>query len=436
MHVIFPTQKLTNPYIYQIGLKKIIILFLSVISLFFHADAASAEVKVETVADNLKLPWELVFTPDGRIFFTERDGKLWIIENESLDLVATFPVSFGPPESEGGLLGLALDPEFEKNNFLYLYQTYFDFEMWHNKVVRYTVSNNQLTDEQIIIDEIPGARWHDGGRIKFGPDEKIYITTGDATDPNLAQKIDSLAGKILRINADGTIPDDNPFESSPVFSYGHRNPQGIDWTENGILVSSEHGPSGYAIELSYCEAKKLLGEIESCAGSYFGHDEINVIEPGKNYGWPIIVGDSNNLEYTNPILHSDILTWAPSGLLYYDSDKIPEWNGKFLVATLRGQHVMVLDLDLENSRVNSVEKIFQDEYGRIRDLVQSPDGDVFILTSNGNNDKILLVTALETPPSTVDTKESLSSLGEYLVYGIIIAAIVMGAAVLIKRKKK
>ncbi len=393
-------------------MKKNIILFLAVICLFFHADAASAEVKVETVVDNLKIPWELVFAPDGRIFFTERDGKLWVIEDESLELVATFPTS---NTLEGGLLGLALDPEFEKNNFLYLYQTYFGFELHHNKVVRYTVSNNQLTDEQILIDKIPGALWHDGGRIKFGPDEKIYITTGDATNANLSQKIDSLAGKILRINADGTIPVDNPFESSPVFSYGHRNPQGIDWTENGILVSSEHGPSG---EKGYA------------------HDEINVIEPGKNYGWPVIVGDSNNPEYTNPILHSGDVTWAPSGLLYYDSDKIPEWKGKFLVAALRGQHVMVLDLDLKNNSVKSVEKIFQDKYGRIRDLVQSPDGDVFILTSNGDNDKILRVTTLETPPLTVETKGPSSSLGGYLVYGIIIATVVAGAAILIKRRKK
>ncbi len=394
------------------GLKKIIVLFLPIICLFFHADAALAEVKVETVVDNLKIPWELVFAPDGRIFFTERDGNLWVIENESMELVATFPASH---TSEGGLLGLALDPEFEKNNFLYLYQTYFDFELHHNKVVRYTVSNNQLTDEQTLIDKIPGAVWHDGGRIKFGPDEKIYITTGDSTNANLSQKIDSLAGKILRINADGTIPSDNPFESSPVFSYGHRNPQGIDWNENGILVSSEHGPSG---EKGYA------------------HDEINVIEPGKNYGWPVIVGDSNNLEYTNPILHSGDVTWAPSGLLYYDSDKIPEWKGMFLVAALRGQHVMVMDLDLENNRVNSVEKIFQDEYGRLRDLVQSPDGDVFVLTSNGDNDKILRVSTLETVPLTVKTKQSPSSLGEYLVYGVIIAAAVTGAAVLIKRRKK
>jgi len=385
---------------------------LSIICLFFHVDTVSAEVKVETVADNLKIPWELAFAPDGRIFFTERDGNLWVIDNGSLELVATFPASH---TSEGGLLGLALDPEFEKNNFLYLYQTYFGFELHLNKVVRYTINNNQLTDEQILIDKIPGAVFHDGGRIKFGPDQKIYITTGDATNRDLSQRIDSLAGKILRINADGTIPDDNPFESSPVFSYGHRNPQGIDWTENGILVSSEHGPSGE---------------------KGFAHDEINVIEPGENYGWPVIVGDSNDPEYKNPILHSGDVTWAPSGLLYYDSNKIPEWKGKFLVAALRGQHVMVLDLDLENNRVNSVEKIFQDEYGRIRELVQSPDGDVFILTSNGDNDKILQVTTLETPPLIVETKEPSSSLDEYLVYGIIIAAIVAGAAVLIKRRKK
>ena len=196
--------------------------------MFFYTDEAFAEINVETIADNLKIPWELEFAPDGRIFFTERDGNLWIIDNKSMDLVATFPTSH---TSEGGLLGLALDPEFEENNFLYLYQTYFGFELHHNKVVRYTVSNNQLTNEQILIDKIPGAVWHDGGRIKFGPDEKIYITTGDATNANLSQKIDSLAGKILRINSDGTIPDDNPFGNSPVFSYGHRNPLGLDWTE-------------------------------------------------------------------------------------------------------------------------------------------------------------------------------------------------------------
>ena len=390
-------------------MQKIISLVIILISVMVLPNAF-AEINVETVLDNLKNPWELEFAPDGTIFFTERDGKLWVIDNEStLHLVAEFPAS---NTAEGGLLGLELDPDYENNHFLYLYQTYLDITTHQNKVVRYTINNNQITDELVLIDKIPGALWHDGGRIKFGPDEMLYITTGDAINADLSQDKDSLAGKILRINSDGTVPSDNPF-NSPVFSYGHRNPQGLAWNENGILVSSEHGPSG---ERGYA------------------HDEINVIERGKNYGWPIIVGDSNDIVYTNPILHSGDITWAPSGLLYYYSDRIPEWKGKFLVATLRGEHVMVLDLDLENGVVNSTEKIFQGDYGRIRNLVQSPDGDVFMLTSNNDNDKILQISTLETIPLSVEANERFTTSNNYLLY-VIIAAIITGILIVIWRKK-
>ncbi len=390
-------------------MQKIISLIVILISVIVLPNAF-AEINVETILDNLKNPWELEFAPDGTIFFTERDGKLWVIDNKStLHLVAEFPAS---NTSEGGLLGLALDPDYENNHFLYLYQTYLDIPTHQNKVVRYTVNDNQLTDELVLIDKIPGAVWHDGGRIKFGPDEMLYITTGDATNANLSQDTSSLAGKILRINSDGTVPNDNPF-NSPVFSYGHRNPQGLAWNENGVLVSSEHGPSG---ERGYA------------------HDEINVIERGKNYGWPIIVGDSNDTVYTNPILHSGDITWAPSGLLYYYSDKIPEWKGKFLVATLRGEHVIVLDLDLENDVVNSAEKIFQGDYGRIRNLVQSPDGDIFMLTSNNGNDKILQISTFETTPLFVEANERPTTSNDYLLY-VIIAAIITGILIVIWRKK-
>ena len=167
------------------------------------------------------------------------------------------------------MLGIVLDPTFDENHYLYLYYTYSEFLTNYNKVVRFTEKNNRLFDELVLLDKIPGAGIHDGGRIKFGPDGKLYITTGDAANGSLAQDLNSLAGKILRINPDGTMPNDNPFEDSPVFSYGHRNPQGLDLNPfSGKLVAAEHGQNA--------------------------HDEINVVESGKNYGLPIVVGSGND----------------------------------------------------------------------------------------------------------------------------------------------
>ena len=339
-------------------------------------------VKIETVAKNLTIPWSIDWTPDGTIFFTERDGNLRVIQNGKLQENPSLSLEVGG--IEGGLLGVTVDPNYSENNYIYLYYTYNELISTSNKVVRYQVAEDKktVTEDKIIVEGIPGGPFHDGGRIQFGPDGKLYITTGEAGNPGLSQDINSLGGKILRINSDGTIPEDNPFDNSIIYSYGHRNPQGIDWDKSGNLLATEHGPSG----------------IRGSA-----HDEINLIIPGTNYGWPDIIGDETKENMQTPILHSDNDTWAPSGAEFYNGDKIPQWIGKYFVATLRGSHLHMIDFDSENKKIISHEKLFQDEFGRIRDVVTGPDGFLYILTSNQDgrgtpkidDDKILRIVPLD-----------------------------------------
>ena len=384
------------------------------ISIIFVSLIAPAfgEMNIDVVVDGLNNPWEMIFAPNGDIYFTERDGRIWKIENfGEAKVIQTFPKSGAV---EGGTLGLALHPEFEKNKKIFVYQTNLELEFFQNKVYSFTVNDDSLTDEQIIIDDIPGAPWHDGGRIAFGPDEKLYITTGDAINPGLSQDLSSLAGKILRINPDGTIPDDNPFDSSPIYSYGHRNPQGITWDNNGLLVSSEHGPSG---EMGY------------------GHDEINVIVKGKNYGWPKVVGDSSDDSYVNPIIHSGEQTWAPSGMVFYSSDKISSLEGKFLVGALRGQHLMVLDVADDGSLI-SAEKMFEGDFGRIRTAQIGPDGVLYLLTSNGDNDKIIRISEspLEEITKFTSNESDNNLIMIYVIAGIVIVGII--GFMIIKKNRK
>jgi len=372
---------------------------------------AFAEMNIDVVVDGLNNPWEMVFAPNGDIYFSERDGRVWKIENfGEAKVIQTFPKS---GSYEGGTLGLALHPNFEENKKIYIYQTNLELEFFQNKVFRFTDDGDELVDVQTVIDDIPGAPWHDGGRIAFGPDDKLYITTGDAVNPGWSQDLSSLAGKILRINSDGTIPDDNPFDSSAIFSYGHRNPQGIAWNDNGLLVSSEHGPSG---EMGY------------------GHDEINVIVKGENYGWPKVVGDSSDDSYVNPIIHSGEQTWAPSGMVFYNSDKISSLEGKFLVGALRGQHLMVLDIANDGSLI-SAEKMFEGDFGRIRTAQISSDGVLYLLTANGDNDKIIRISEAPLEEVTIFTSsESDDNLTiVYAIVGIVIAGII--AAIVIKRRR-
>jgi len=198
-----------------------------------------AEPDLEVVAENLQIPWEVAFLPSGELLVTERPGRLLIIGDNRIAIEVEGVHHVG----EGGLMGLALHPNFISNNYVYLYLTSRQGGSIVNRVERYVLSNNLLTNREIILEGIRGAQNHDGGRIEFGPDGYLYITTGDAQSPDSAQDTSSLNGKILRIKDDGSIPDDNPFANA-VYSYGHRNPQGIAWDDDGNLWSTEHGPSG------------------------------------------------------------------------------------------------------------------------------------------------------------------------------------------------
>ena len=322
------------------------------------------DVRVDVVARGLQIPWAIDFAPDGRIFLTERPGRIRVIRDGELQSEpwAQIPVAH---EGEGGLLGLALDPNFAENGFVYVYYTYREGTRLWNRVARLTDREGRGEDLVVILDRIPGSTIHDGGRIRFGPDGKLYVTTGDANVPASAQDLTSLAGKILRLNPDGSIPTDNPFPNSPVWSYGHRNPQGLAWHPvTGALFSTEHGPSGLP---------------PNCC-----HDEVNVIEPGQNYGWPSVFGIRGDPRFVDPILESGSDTWAPSGAAFYSGDRLPEsWRGRFFFAALRGQHlgrVTVRSSDLRS--VERFEKLFVGEFGRLRDVVQGPDGFLYVTTSN------------------------------------------------------
>lgn len=251
---------------------------------------------------------------------------------------------------EGGLLGMALHPNFEQNKFIYLYLTASSGTGTINRVERYVMDVNSLEDKKTIIDNIPGSSFHDGGRIAFGPDNLLYITTGDAGSSNLAQDTNSLAGKILRLNDDGSIPEDNPFGNA-VYSYGHRNPQGLAWDNNGNLWATEHGRSG------------VLS----------GLDEINLIEKGENYGWPVIEGDETKERMKTPIINSGPdITWAPSGMAYF--------NGSLFFAGLRGESLYKVDIN--NKSLRNLQTYLKSEYGRLRAVAVGPDGYLYVSTSN------------------------------------------------------
>lgn len=312
--------------------------------------------EIKVIAEKLHVPWAIAISDEGNLYFTERSGRIRIIKDGKLQPqpLITFRAPF-VSQGEGGLMGIALDPNYSQNHYIYVMHSYAEGNQIYNRVVRLIENNNRASIDRVLLDKIPGGQIHNGGRLKIGPDRKLYITTGDAGNAALAQDSTSTAGKILRIELDGIIPKDNPFINSPVYSLGHRNPQGLAWNSNNVLYESEHGQSA--------------------------HDEINIIKPGANYGWPLVQGneESSEVMVQKPLIHSGEDTWAPSGITFVNQGP---WRGKLLVATLRGQRLLAMSLNGRGAAVKNVEAFLQNRYGRLREVIQGRDGSIYLTTSN------------------------------------------------------
>jgi glucose/arabinose dehydrogenase len=324
---------------------------------------------LEVVVEGLETPWDLAFLPNGDMLVTERPGRLTRISGwepgggpVGSEDGSTWTLPGVQESGEGGLLGLAVHPAFSEsdpsdgspdpdaNQWVYLMFTTQGAIGLENRVRRYRLTGQGPLDPVTIIDGIPGGRVHDGGRIRFGPDGYLYIGTGEAGEPSRSQDLASLAGKILRVDEEGRIPPGNPFGSA-VWSWGHRNPQGMAWDEQGRLWSTEHGRSG----------------LRS------GLDELNLVVPGTNYGWPTIEGDGREDDLAPPVVHSgETYTWAPGGVAVLGE--------RLFFGGLRGQ--ALYEVILRGDSIEGIVAHFASELGRIRAVVRGPDGALYLATSN------------------------------------------------------
>ena len=305
---------------------------------------ASDIPRLSVVASNLEIPWALVFLPDNSILFTERPGRVRLIDKDgNLMEQPISTISEVKHIGEGGLLGITIHPDFKENKLIYVYYTYGESGgNTLNRVVSFEFDGKRLQNPRTIVDQIPGASNHNGGRIKFGPDGYLYITTGDAQEPSRSQDKNSKAGKILRVDGEGNPAPGNPFNNE-VFSFGHRNPQGITWDKDGGVWVTEHGSSAM--------------------------DELNKIQSGINYGWPEIRGDQIRDGMVRPQVHSGSDTWAPSGTAFLD--------GSIYFAGLRGSSLF--KYDIQNGQLS---RYLNKELGRIREAIVGPDGLLYLTTNN------------------------------------------------------
>jgi len=334
--------------------------------------AGAVEIRDSVIAGNLSHPWEILWGPDNHIWMTERGGKISRLNPLTGTITPVLIINEVESNGEGGMLGMALHPSFASTPQLFVVYNYDNGSGYKEKVVRYNYNGTTLTNPLIIIDNIQAAGIHNGSRLLIVGD-KLFISTGDASNQSHPQNVSSVNGKILRLNLDGTVPADNPVPGNSYWSFGHRNPQGLV-SANNKLYSSEHGPSN--------------------------DDEINIIEKGKNYGWPNVHGfcdEPGERDFCNDHQAVEpIKVWTPTiatcGLDYYNSDLIPQWKNSLLLVALKNARLYQLKLNEAFSSVSVTNEYFAGKYGRMRDLCISPAGKVYICTSNGSNDKIIEVT--------------------------------------------
>jgi aldose sugar dehydrogenase len=320
---------------------------------------------MEVVAQGLEIPWSIVFPSAERILVSERTGTVRQIINGELSPDPVYFFEEARARDEAGLMGLALHPDYANNGYIYAcYTTSGSGADIISRVGRLTDDGDLLTFDRVILDDIPAARFHAGCRIQFGPDGMLYISTGDALNKDLPQNTDSLAGKILRLTAEGDIPADNPFPGSPTYSFGHRNPQGLAWDiKNDRMYSTEHGPSTF--------------------DGPPGGDEINLIVSGGNYGWPLGSHDDVPQGTIGPLIQFTPAE-APASALFYDNDALPFFKGSLFFGALRGEGLMrVTFTENEDGElsISQAEKII-DDIGRVRDVTVGPDGSIYFTTSN------------------------------------------------------